>query len=170
MIYMEYWDLYDENKNKLNKIVKRGDKLNDDEFHLVINAWIKNKNNEFLITQRKETKTHPLMWETTGGSALLGEDSLEAAVREIKEELGLVIDSSNAKLIGTTKRYYKRCPDILDVWIFESNVKLEDIKIQEEEVNDFMWADSNTIRNLYKQNKFEANAYFEEALEFIERS
>lgn len=47
---MEYWDLYDKNRNKLNKIVKRGDKLADDEYHIVVNVWLKNKNNEFLIS------------------------------------------------------------------------------------------------------------------------
>lgn len=30
---MEYWDLYDKDKNKLNKTVKRGDYLSDDEYH-----------------------------------------------------------------------------------------------------------------------------------------
>ena len=54
----EYWDLYDKNRNKLNRIVKRGDWLQDDEYHLVINAWIKNDNNEFLIVQRSEKKTY----------------------------------------------------------------------------------------------------------------
>ena len=39
---MEYWDIYDEFKNKTGKVLKRGDKLNDDEYHLVTNAWIKN--------------------------------------------------------------------------------------------------------------------------------
>lgn len=66
----ELWELYDKDKNKINKIVKRGDKLNDDEFHIVVNVWIKNKNNEFLITQRSINKSFPLIWETTGGSAL----------------------------------------------------------------------------------------------------
>lgn len=48
---MEYWDLYNKDKVKLNKIVKRGDYLSDDEYHLVVNAWIVNDNNEFLISQ-----------------------------------------------------------------------------------------------------------------------
>ena len=38
----EYWDIYDKNFEKINKTVKRGDKLEDDEYHLVINAWIVN--------------------------------------------------------------------------------------------------------------------------------
>lgn len=66
----EYWDIYDKNFEKINKTVKRGDKLKDDEYHLVINAWIVNSKGEFLITQRVETKPHPLMWECTGGSAI----------------------------------------------------------------------------------------------------
>lgn len=44
---MEYWDIYDEFKNKTGKVLKRGDKLNDDEYHLVTNAWIKNSKGEF---------------------------------------------------------------------------------------------------------------------------
>lgn len=54
---MEYWDLYDKDKNKLNKTVKRGDYLSDDEYHLVVNAWIMNDKNEFLISQRSSNKT-----------------------------------------------------------------------------------------------------------------
>ena len=86
---MEYWDLYDANRRKLNKTTTRGSMLNDNEFHLVVNVWIKNKNNEFLISRRAESKPHPLMWETTGGSVLLGEESVDAAVREAKEELNV---------------------------------------------------------------------------------
>lgn len=53
---MEKWDLYDKNRNKLNKVVNRGDYLSDDEYHLVVNAWIKNDKDEFLITQRNAKK------------------------------------------------------------------------------------------------------------------
>lgn len=161
----EYWDLYDKNRNKLNKMVKRGDKLTDDEYHLVVNAWIKNSNNEFLITQRSENKSHPLMWECTGGSALTNETSVEAAIREIKEELGIDINKECAKFIGSTLRYYQGCPDILDVWLFTCDVDINDVTIQEEEVNNVMWASVETIKELYDNKKFEANAYFDEVLE-----
>lgn len=163
----EYWDLYDKDRNKLDKVVARGDKLSDDEYHLVVNAWIKNSNNEFLITQRSENKAHPLMWECTGGSALLGETSIDAAIREIKEELGIGIDKSTGKFIGSTLRYYPNCPDILDVWVFESNVKIDDVTIQEEEVNDVMWASAEKIKELYDNGKFESNAYFDDILDSV---
>lgn len=156
----EYWDIYNKNFEKINKRVKRGDKLEDNEYHLVINAWIVNSKGEFLITQRVATKPHPLMWECTGGSAIEGDNPLDACVREIKEEVGLDIDVKTARHIGTTIRYYKNCPDILDVWLFKSDADISEITIQEEEVNDVMWADKKKILELHYAGKFEANAFF----------
>ena len=162
---VELWDLYDKNRCKLNKTVNRGDYLSDDEYHLVVNAWIRNKNNEFLITQRSANKSYAFMWETTGGSALAGEESIDAAVREVKEELGIDIDKSTGRLVGTKLRYYAGCPDILDVWIFTSDAKITNVTIQEEEeVNDVMWASVDTIKKMKVDGKFETNAYFDDVM------
>lgn len=163
---MEKWDLYDKNFNKLNKTAFRGDKLKDDEYHLVINAWIINDKNEFLITQRSPNKSHPCMWECTGGSALSGESDIDASVREIKEELGIDIDVSTAQFIGSVNRYYVGCPDILRVYLFKDNTPIEKVKIQEEEVMNAMWADKNKLLELYNAKQFEANAYFKEIIEY----
>lgn len=163
----ELWDIYDKNRRKKNKIVHRGDYLLDDEFHLVVNVWIKNSNNEFLITQRSENKSFPLMWECTGGSALSGETSLDAAIREVKEELGIDVSKSKHYLLGTKNRYYKGCPDILDVWIFEKDVDIKNVHVQKEEVNDVKWADYETIKKMSDNGKFESNAFFHEALSKI---
>lgn len=161
---MEYWNLYDYEGKKKKKLAIRGTKLNDDDFHLVVNVWIMNDKNEFLITQRSLNKSHPLMWECTGGSALIGETSKEAAIRETKEELGIDVSKSEATLIGRTRRYYKNCPDILDVWLFKTNVSLNDVSIQIEEVNDVMWASSKEIKQLFLEGKFEANAMFNKVI------
>lgn len=160
----EFWDVYDKDKNKLGKISKRGDPLGDDEFHLVINAWIKNNENKFLITQRVPNKPHPLMWECTGGSAVCGEDSLTAAIREAKEETGIDLTNEQRKFIGSKNRYYKSLQDILDVWIFKYTGSNDNVKIQEEEVNDYKWASIDEIIELDKQGKFKKNAYFEEVI------
>ena len=159
---MEYWDIYNEKKEKIGKTVKRGDYLNDDEYHIVVNVWIKNKEGKFLISQRTANKSHPLMWEATGGSILKGETSIEGALREAKEELNVNLNKEEAKLVGSGKRYYKGCPDILDVYLFEVDDSLLDIKIQEEEVNDYQWASKEEIKELYKNGKFEATLFFEE--------
>ena len=46
---MEYLNVYDNNKNKLNKKIVRGDKLSKDEHILVAVIFIKNKDNKYLI-------------------------------------------------------------------------------------------------------------------------
>ncbi len=161
---MEYWDLYNKNKEKINKIVQRGDKLRDDEYHLVVNVWLKNSKNEFLIAQRSANKSFPFSWECVGGSSLKGENSIDTAIREVKEELGIRLDKSDGKLVGTTLRYFPSCPDILDVWLFECNIPIEQVVIQEEEVCKAMWASINDINKLYEEKKFEANAFFKEVL------
>ena len=161
---MEKWDLYNSKRQILNKKVMRGEKLANNEFHLVVNAWIINDKGEFLITQRAPNKIFPLMWECTGGSALEGENGLEAAAREIKEELGIDVDLNSAKLINSALRYYPNCPDILEVYIFKSNCKLDEVHVQEEEVNVVMWASKEQILKLYEDKKFEASLFFMDAL------
>lgn len=162
---MEYWNLFDYKGKKKDKIAIRGSKLNNDDFHLVVNAWIINDKGEFLITQRNAKKSHPLMWECTGGSTLIGENSLQAAVREIKEELGIDVSTKNAIFIGETRRFYENCPDILHVWLFKSNKKIENIKIQKEEVNDVMWATREKVLQLFNDNKFEGNSFFNKVID-----
>ena len=99
-----------------------------------------------------------------GVSAIIGEDSLDAVVREVKEETGIDIDKTNMQFIGTTLRYYPGCPDILDVWIVEDNTPIENVVVQEEEVCNVKWASAEEIRQLYNDKKFEANAFFEEVI------
>ena len=163
---MEYWDLYNYEGKKKEKIAIRGNNLEADEYHLVVNAWIVNNKNEFLITQRAKHRSHPLMWECTGGSALLGEKSIDAAIREVKEELGINVKKENAIYIGCSRRYYDNCPDILEVWLFHQDVSIDDVVIQKDEVNDVMWASKEKVLQLFNDGKFEGNSFFEEVLNY----
>lgn len=158
---MEYWDIYNADRIKTGKIIERGEYLNDDEYHIVVNAWILRKDGKYLISQRNEKKTHPLMWEVTGGSILKGETSLEGVLREVKEELNIDLKKEEAKLIGSKKRYYKGCPDILDVYLFLVDDSNFNIKIQEEEVKDYKWASCEEIKQLKEQGQFETTAFFD---------
>ena len=135
----ELWDLYDENRKKLDKKVYRGEKLEDGEYHLVVNAWIRNCEGKYLMSKRSAKKNHPFLWECTGGSVIKGEDTINGAYREVKEELGIDITSSDRVLIGTTKRYYLNNNDILDVYLFFYNINIEDIKFTDGEVMDVKW-------------------------------
>lgn len=69
---MEIWDLYDENRNKLNKTHARGITMEKNTYHLVVNIFITNEKGELLISQRHPQKTFPLQWEGCGGSVVRG--------------------------------------------------------------------------------------------------
>ena len=151
----EIWDLYDENRNLIGKTIKRAEykaKIQENEYHIVVHIWIKNDNNEWLISKRTPNKHSPLLWECTGGSALAGEDSLTAALREVKEELGITLDKNKGKLYKTIKRTVYS--DFCDVWLFEHNCSIDDIVLQPEETCDAMWASSEKIQELIDDGKF----------------
>ena len=85
----ELWDVYDAAGRKTGRVQRRGDPLGPGDFHLCIHVWIVNARGEYLLTQRAPGKSMAGLWECTGGSALLGEDSLTAALREVREETGV---------------------------------------------------------------------------------
>ena len=95
-------------------------------------------------TARTFTKSRPLrMWETTGGSVLLSEDSLEGAIREVREELGIDLPPKAGRLMFSRVRDWvdgRRFGDILDVWEFpyEGEARLD---LAEGEACDTRWAD-----------------------------
>lgn len=101
----ELWDVYDENRNLTGKTISRKNFLSGNgKYHLVVHIWIKNSNNEWLISKRTPNKFCPLLWECTGGSVLAGESSIEGALREVKEELGISLPMNSGCLYKTMKR------------------------------------------------------------------
>ena len=102
----ELVDVYDENKCKTNKIIKRKDKdlLDENEFILAVHCWIINSKKEILITRRSLNKNRGGMWEDTHGGVQSGETSMQAMRRELKEEIGLDVKEEELKLVRSLKR------------------------------------------------------------------
>ena len=96
---MELWDIYDKERLKTGKVGKRDIKFNDGDFHLVVHVCIFNSKNEMLIQQRQSFKEGwPNLWDiTVGGSAISGENSSQAAERELNEEIGYKADLVNER-------------------------------------------------------------------------
>ena len=118
---MEHWDLYDINKNKTGKTIKRGVTLPQDRYHLVIHFWIKNRKGEFLIQKRSNSvELNKGLWSFTGGSALAGETSEQAVVREVIEEIGYSINPTEISVI----HHYFRRDYWVDVYLLEKDVPL----------------------------------------------
>lgn len=103
----EYWDVYDKFRNRTNKIIQRdsAERLKNGEYHIVVTGIIENSNKQILITRRnKSKKLYPGLWECTGGSAKTGESSIDAIIREIKEEIGIEFIQEEGKFLGTIQK------------------------------------------------------------------
>ena len=76
---MEYWDIYDEKKQKTGRTMKRNDwNMKPDEYHLTVLGVLKRPDGRYLITQRKLDKEWGAgWWEVPGGGVNAGEDSRE---------------------------------------------------------------------------------------------
>jgi len=147
---MEYLDLYDENGNLTGEKVLRTKDMKPeiDKYIKIVIVFIKNNENKFLI--QKTSKEKGSVWATTGGLVSSGYTSDETVVKEIEEELGLVIDFKEIKHIETIKRENA----FQDTYYLEKNINIEDIKIQEEEVEFVKWLSIDEIKDLIKKGEF----------------
>ena len=117
---------------------------------MTVQVFVRRSDGQFLLTKRSPNKGFAGMWECTGGSAVAGDDSLSAAVREVREETGLELDRAKGKLI-LSRRY---TDTFVDNWLFEHEFELSDVKLLEGETCDAMLADKDTILELVKNEHF----------------
>ena len=152
----ELWDIYDENRNLTGRTVERGQVMQEDEYHLVVQIWVHNRKGEWLISKRAPGKSHPFKWEPTGGAVTAGENSLQGALREVQEELGVTLDAQAGQLFASFKRGKPTWenPGFLDVWVFEAEVDIASVRLQEEETCDAKWATEEEILEMIEKDEF----------------
>lgn len=71
----------------------------------VVAAIIENDQNEILCALRSPEMSLPNMWEFPGGKVEQDEDSFSALEREIKEELGCIVQTENKIFNENTHEY-----------------------------------------------------------------
>lgn len=149
---MEIFDLYDENRIKTDKTMIRGNKTPDGFYRLVVHICIFNNKGKMLIQQRQPFKKGwSNMWDVSvGGSAVSGDTSLSAAIREVREELGI-------KLAPPQLRRFITIEDnsVFDDWYAVNlDIDLAKLNLQYEEVQDAKWADIDEIKAMIDKEIF----------------
>ena len=154
----EIWDLYDENRELLGKDHVRGEQLPIDGYHLVVHVWIRNSKGEYLISQRSANRpTFPLVWECVDGSVVKGEDSLQGALREVKEEVGVdLLPEKGHVILSDIKKieFGKVVNKIVDVWLFEYDGEVDLSNATTDEVAQVAWMNRSQIKELFDANMF----------------
>lgn len=155
---MEFWDIYDCNKEKTGRVMQRNDwNMKDGDYHLTVLGVVSTTDHKFLITKRVMTKAWaPGFWEVSGGACKAGEDSREAVLREVKEETGLDVSDWDGKLLFTYRRDNPEEKDnyFVDVYRFVGNFTEDDVQLQLEETDGFKIATLEEIEKIAEKNQF----------------
>ena len=134
---MELIDIVDENNELIGIVEERNIAHEKNLWHRHVNSWIMNERGEILLQRRAATKArHPNVWAKTGGHVDSGETPEEAIQREVKEEVGILIPKEQIEIISIRK---SKNPDnnfFIYNFIFTVNYKIEEYKLQNEEVSE----------------------------------
>ena len=92
---MEYLDIYDENGNYIGKEDR---KIVHEKgiWHKTVHCWLYDKNGNVFFQIRHDRKT---LYTTASGHIAAGETIQEGFKREIKEEIGIDLNTENATLV-----------------------------------------------------------------------
>ncbi|MCL2487278.1 MAG: GNAT family N-acetyltransferase [Oscillospiraceae bacterium] len=167
----EIWDVYDRDRNKTGRYTERGRPMATGDYHIVVHVWKRNKRGEWLIdkrTPRRQNDRWGGLWETTGGSALAGDDSLAAALRETKEELGITLKPRKGLLFRSDAREIEGHTWFQDAWVFACDGPAEAVTFQPGETCDAMWVSSAKLREMMAAGEllgYDVYPYFDELLE-----
>jgi len=162
---MELWNIYDQFRHMTDRIHERGKEMMPGDYHLVVHVWIVNDDGQYLIQRRQPWKIgFPNMWDcSAAGSAIMGDDSEQAAIREAKEEIGIELDMERAERLFTVK-----FPEGFDdIWLVRQNITMEELHLQEEEVVDARWASEEEIKEMVKNGEFIPFTYFDLLFEMV---
>lgn len=155
---MEYWDIYDRNKQRTGRTMMRNDwNMKDGDFHLTVLGVIRRPDGRYLITKRVMTKSWaPGWWEVSGGAVMAGEDSADAVRREVFEETGLDVSNAGG---GYQFTYMRENPEekdnyFVDVYRFEMDFDEADLNLQNKETDGYMLATLEDIQSFAKEGIF----------------
>ena len=155
---MEYFDVVDEDGKPTGAVVSRETAHKEGIPHRTSHVWIVKKNDkgyDILMQKRSLNKdSFPGMYDTSSaGHIRAGDEPVASAIRELKEELGITAEASQLLYIGKFHgRYSKEFHgsmfndnEIPYVFLFQGNVDIDQLTLQEEEVDEVRWFDMETV-------------------------
>lgn len=116
------------------------------KYIIVVLVFIENSNGEFLFQMTSKRKNS--VWATTGGHVKSGQTSKQTILEEIKEELGIEINSKEIKLFKT----YKYEGAFKDVYYIKKDVNIYDLTYQKDEVEYAKYLTKEEIIKLINTN------------------
>jgi isopentenyl-diphosphate delta-isomerase len=133
--------------------------------HATVHIWFYTPEGNILLQQRAATKKiYPLLWDVSvAGHVNSGESLLTAAIREVKEEIGITVGENDLKKIGVMKSFQSYKSGIIDnefhtIFISKLNDDIENLSPQKEEVEALKTVSISLFKKLLENS--ENNSHF----------
>ncbi len=147
----EYKDLYDINRMPTGEKVLRGEKIPAGRYYLAMEFITVNPEiHKILVTRRSFDKSSGGLWEFTGGGVQTGETTLDTAVREAGEEIGVKASKEDFEFLYTLQRrnYF------MDFYLLKQTRKIEEYTLQAEEVIDAKYVTPSELEKMIEDGLF----------------
>ena len=158
---MELFDIVDENGDPTGQTVERSIAHAEGIPHRTAHIWIIRRGNEkteILLQKRSRNKdSFPGKFDTSSaGHIQAGDEPMESALRELKEELGIHAEPADLQFAGKFSISFARefhgklfrDEEIAFVYIYEHPVEIDHLTLQKEEVEEVQWFD---LEETYQQ-------------------
>ena len=155
LVNEEIFDIYNRDGEYLGKQRKAVcHSKNPGFYHKPVWIWIINDKNEVLVQKRAAVKkNHPNKWDMpSAGHVVAGESSIDGAIRETLEELGVETKESDYKFI--CEYIDDHSWEIAQVYLLKLNLESNNFKLQEEEVSEVKWLSYDEFKKLFYSDDF----------------
>ena len=132
-------------------------------------CYIENNDCYLMLHRTKKKKdVNKDKWIGVGGHAEGNETPQECLLREVKEETGLDVSNAQGGYLFTYKRENPGEGDnyFVDVYRFVMDISDEDLKLQTEETDGYMFATKEQIKAFAAEGKFLHYDSIKQAFEF----
>ncbi len=146
---MEYNDVYDKDRNPTGRVHRRDTPWGPDEFGIVPCIWVHNGRGELMMTRRAPGKIFAGTWENTGGAAQVGEDSITAALRELREETGIHARQEDLEFLDTDRERSRFYDHYCLCW----DHPIGDIVLQPGETDDAKWVTFGEVHEMIRRKE-----------------
>ena len=149
---MEFFDIRNPDGSLTGKVKERDLVHRDGDLHGTVHIFIIRKGPEepeILLQKRSSCKdSFPGCYDiSSAGHLSAGQDFMEAALRELEEELGIHAQKEDLRFIGYHEVYDRETfygkpfvnHEISAVYIYEKEVDMATLILQEEEVESVRW-------------------------------
>ena len=162
---MELFDVIDSEGNPTGQIISREKAHAEGIPHRTAHIWIireKEGRVQILLQKRSQNKdSFPGKFDTSSaGHIQAGDEPLESAIRELKEELGISAVPEQLHFAGTFPISFARefhgkmfrDEEIAFVYIYAQPVDIHQLTLQEEEVETVQWFDLEDVYEECRQH------------------